>query len=153
LKVSGCFAIFPKLQTNPLTLKQTEHKLPDIPIFWKLWFPCGGKSTAGDAVNSSWKPWAFMNPSNRKPIEWWGISIVSPLMYVVITDLSATRALNSCIGIFSNTWGSKSLAITIALSWNTTQEKERGIKLQVKINNHTQHTSSHFTLFQSRRTL
>lgn len=37
-------------------------------------------------------------------------------MYMFIVDLSATRTLISCIAIFSNIWGSKSLAMTRALS-------------------------------------
>lgn len=50
------------------------------------------------------------------PMQFCSTSKSSPLMYMFIVDLSATRTLISCIPIFSNLWGTKSLASTRALS-------------------------------------
>ena len=107
--------------TNKRTIKKQLDRrwsllfIPDVSRFWKLRLPCAGNRAAGDVISSS-TPWVLINPSNKNPMEWWGMSIVSPLRYGFIIDLSATRALKSCISIFSNIWGSKTLTRTIALS-------------------------------------
>ena len=81
--------------------------------------------------NFSGASWVFTEPSNIKPMTPWCITIISPLVYVFISDLSAIRTLISCNAIFSNVLGSTSLAMIVALSC-TQKERVRRPKKKKK---------------------